>query len=701
MLIQEVATGMVPTIEPANSPEENELAELGFAKDVSDERNWANDEKVVEQIRNDVYPILQPTRSQMANLQESWRATRRMSTLEHDNTQSYIGRSNAYIPAWARAKKTLVSSLSQGLFPSEDYCDVVSRELKMAAQAPAPVIPDMAAQFGGGMPPMPPPPTTPDLAKIAQGVKSYVQWDLEKNARVRSQFKRFLGELVDHGISVAKVWYEKQSARETKKRPTSGALGAFAMQAPTSPIFREGLRFSTRSIFDWYCYPINIDNLDEATVIFEDLTVPRSYVLERVRLKNWINGDDALNAPVIPEKQMNDEELAQSKILNGTTGANEYVTPQAQQLMLTEIWTSLILPKAAYLPEEDHEAPLPVKIVMAGDVVLQCIRNPFWFQKHPYLVARDDPSPGNFYPTGTGKLAKYLQSLVNDFCNQMNDNGTYALNPIVKYNPGLLAGPLPPLKPGVGWAMTSMDAVEFERPPIEQTQYGMNYVTMFSGMIADFSGATPALQGSAAGKNAKTATGMQILQKNAMTPLKDQIEDIEGDVLQPLMFMSWVLAQQFRDGQFLVDMTGEEGVLMTKEQLAGDFDFRWLASSQAANQQMRAQQSMSLLQLLPSMSPLLQANGRIADPTPLFRRVWTDGFGFRNFEEFIKPMPMPMMPGAMPGMAPPGAPPPEQGDGGIRSAVEQSPVDDGQGEEMAAGEGDDLAMIRNLMGGEG
>lgn len=696
MLSQEVATAMVPTIEASKTEDERAMAEIGFSNDVSDERNWATDPEVVQRIREEIYEILPQTRSLMIPLHESWRATRRMSTLEHDSGQSYIGRSNAYVPVWARAKKTLVSALSQGVFPSEDYCDVTSRDVKAAV---APVIPDMAQQgmFPGMMGAPPPPP--PDLQAIAKAVKTYIQWDLEKNARVRSQFKRFLGELVDHGISVGKVWYEKESAR-SKPAKKSGAQGAFAMGDPVSPTYREGLRFSTRSIFDWYMYPVTADNLDEATVIFEDLNVPRSYVIERGRKGNWANVDDALNAPIIAEKQTNDSELAESKIFNGTT-TNEFTSPQGQVLMVTEVWTSLVMPKAAYLENEDHEAPIPVKLVMAGDVVLQCIRNPFWFQKHPYLVSRDDPTPGNFFPTGTGRLVRSLQQLVNDFTNQMNDNGTYALNPIIKYNPGLLAGPLAPLRPGVSWAMTSMDAVEFERPPIEQTQYGMNYVNMYSGMVADFSGATPALQGSSAGKNAKTATGMQILQRNAMTPLKDQIEDIEGDVMQPLMFMSWVMAQQFRDSQFLVDLTGEPAIMMTKEQLVGDFNFRWLASSQAANQQMRAQQSMSLLQIVPGVMPLLQANGMIADPTPLLRKIYVDGFGFRDFDSFIKPAPQMQMP--PPGMPGAGGPPPqgEPPDGGIRSAVEQSPVDDGTGAEMVEGEGDDMAMIRNMMGGEG
>jgi hypothetical protein len=696
MLNQEVATAMVPTIEESKDQEASEMEALGFSNDVSDDRNWALDEKVVAQIREEIYDIILQTRSQMVNLHESWRATRRMSTLEHDSNQSYIGRSNAYIPVWARAKKTLVSSLSQGLFPSEDYCDVSSRESKAVPPVQPPVIPNMDPQMTGMMPPPPPP---PDLQTISKGVKTYIQWDLEKNAKLRSQFKPFLGELIDHGISVAKVWYEKESARK-KPAKKAGSLGAFAVDNPGTSMFREGIRFSTRSIFDWYVYPVTADSLDQATVIFEDLNVPKSYVIERGRKGNWVNIEDALNAPEIPEKQQNDGELAQSKIFN-STNTNQFTSPQGKILMVTEVWTSLVMPKAAYLEDEDNEAPIPVKIVMAGDVVLQCIRNPFWFQKHPYLVSRDDPAPGNFFPTGTGRLARSLQYLVNDFTNQMNDNGNYALNPILKYNPGLLAGPLPPIRPGVSWAMTSMDAVEFERPPIEQTQYGMNYVTMFSGMVGDFTGATPALQGNSAGKNAKTATGMQILQKNAMTPLKDQIEDIEGDVMQPLMFMSWVLAQQFRDGQFLVDMTGEEAILMSKDQLAGDFNFRWLASSQAANQQMRAQQSMSLLQILPGMSPLLQANGRMADPTPLLRRVWTDGFGFRNFDEFIKPLPaQPMLPPGGGGV-PPTSPPNALDDGGIRSAVEQSPVDDGQGAEMTGGEGADMAEIRNMLGGEG
>lgn len=669
----ETQTALVPNIAEAEKPQD-ELTP--FATSVDDDRNWALDAKVKRYIDENVFPLLDHCRNQMIQQKEEWKAIRRMNTLSHDEGQRYLGRSNAYIPAYARARKTLVSALSQGLFPSDEFLDVTEKEKPTDA-----------------------------LNDNAKATKTYLQWEFEKNARVRSRIKPFLGELVDFGISVAKFWYEKPAAGMKQGRAKKGPadLGALTYDEYKCVKEREGLRFSTRSVFDWYCFPINIDDLDEATLVFEDIDVSRGYILERKRLKEWENIEEALNAQIVSDHDNTKQEQNLEQINNPATTQTLGNSVFGDIRTFTEIWCNIVLPDAAYMEDEEAGTPLPVKIVMTGDIILQVVRNPFWHQHHPYLVARDDPPPGQFFPKGTGHLARSLQYLVNDFTNQLNDNGTYALNPITLVNPTMLAGPLPPIRPGVVWNTTDINqGIKFDRPPIEQIQYAQTMVANYAGMLADFTGATPALQGSGGGKNAKTATGMQILQRNASTPLKDLIEDIENDVLTPLMFGCWVLAQQYRDKEFMAEVMGEGGVQMlpmTREQLIGNFTFRWLASSQAANASQRAQQAMSLLQILPPLVPLLMQAGWQVDPQPVLKRLVTDGLGFRNMDQFVKRAPPPMMgPDGQP--MPPGAggPPPPggmpQGDLGAsdqRSATMQGPDGDPN---MQSGEGDELSALR-------
>ena len=74
-------------------------------------------------------------------------------------------------------------------------------------------------------------------------------------------------------------------------------------------------------------------------------------------------------------------------------------------------------------------------MTLCGDIILEARRNPFFHQKKPYLCVRRRTFPGNFYPKGTGHMARGLQYLLNDFTNQVNDNGMYGLNPVTIVKP--------------------------------------------------------------------------------------------------------------------------------------------------------------------------------------------------------------------------------------------------------------------------
>ncbi len=180
-------------------------------------------------------------------------------------------------------------------------------------------------------------------------------------------------------------------------------------------------------------------------------------------------------------------------------------------------------------------------------------------------------------------------------------------------------------------------------------------------------------------------------------PLQDVVEDIELDVMIPLMFGTWLNAQQYRDAEVMVAVSGQQMKINPKD-LMIDPEFRWLASSQAANQQMRAQQAIQLIQSIMPIVPLIQQLGYVIDPVPLINRIYNDGFGFRGFEAFIHKMnPMEQMAamqqmGAMQPAQNPQNPQPEQGDR-IRSALEQLGPE-GQEQGPVPGEGEDFNAVR-------
>lgn len=656
-------------------------------------QNFAGDETTKQFILANVVPMITEVKARRKGLEEEWHAIRRMDVLVHDEGKKYNGRSNAYVPVFSRTLNTVVSALSKGLFPSDDYMDVYDR--------------------GAG-----------DTEK-ARALKAYMQYEFESVARLRTKIKPFLRQFAAFGNAVLKFGYNKdlRMVGRTRVFGADGMLPTFEKED-----YCEGLTVSARNIFNFYVYPETAEDLASAILVAEDVDVPRSYMLHMKEKRRWLNVDEGINQP---NSVMADN--IRSRVLADTADlatANMFATNEVAAVQtLTEVYTLMKLPRSAYFEDEIPGAPIPVRIVLAGTVPMVIERNQFFHQSPPYLVARQMVTAGSFYGQGVGRLVRHLQYLTNDFTNQANDVGIYALNPIQVVNPAYIAGPLPPIKPGVVWKTTDIQqGIKFERPPVDIVNIGSQLMGQYIGMVQDFGGAPSVLQGTGAGKAAKTATGAQILQRNALSPLQDLVEDIENDVLVPLMRGTWRNAMQFRERPVMLRVMGAP-IQITPEDLAIDAEFRWIASSQSANKQVQTQNMIQFMQSLLPIMPLLQANGYMVNPEPILRRVFNDGFGFRGFDQVVFKMPQqpmapgmpgapvdPAMAGGVPGGMPQGMPPGTPGQGGvgvgpsdadrIRSALEQltgEPVEavPGEGEDFmeVRAQADELAALQSKLGG--
>lgn len=598
--------------------------------------NYATDPKVVEYITEEIVPIIDYCRNNRQELEDEWRAIQNMEMLKHDENRRYLGRSEAYWPLWSRILTTRASALAKGLFPSDEYFDAVDQK--------------------------------GHTSEDARNAKAYMQWELERNARIRTVIKPFLRQLESFGNSPLKFTW--QSSERYEGKSIRQALGGVDTAQPSFQKQQyDGLYLSTRSMFNWHIYPHTADSLEEASLVFEDIEMNMTKIeaLGRRELAPWVNLDKVLNSTPSPYYET---KKADSHGHYGLPTGTEPDTKIGRNRVVQEVWTYMVLPKEAYLDDEDPECPLPVVITLSADFWPLCVmRNPYFHQRPPYRFQRYNTTPGVIYGYGTGKLVRHLQYQANDFVNQTNDCGNYILNPIVKRNPAMMAGPTRSIRPGVVWDVTDTDAaIKFDRPPHELVQVGMQMVASILNGGQDFAGAPPQLSGIKSGGN-NTATGMQILQKNAASPIQDQVEEIEQDTILPILTNGWRLAQQFRDRNVMLSVAGQN-FKIDAVALAFDAQFRMLASSQAANSQQRAQMAIQFIQGVMPLVPLLMQQGYVVDPAPVLRRLYSDGLGFRGFDEFIKKAQGPMVTG------PNGQPMPgqqvqaEQGDR-MRSALEQ------------------------------
>ena len=643
--------------------------------------NFADDAVAKEWVLENVVPLLQSVRADGSAQREEWAEIRKMGLLKDGKSSAYAGQSRAYLPVYQKARETRVSHLGQGLFPSDSYLDCSSED--------------------------------PQLEPFVPANKAWMKEQIDRSMRLRAEIKPWLRSLADFGIGIGKVWWEKtpksvKGVSMTRLPGIAEVLHTYGEQAAWSC---DGARFKTRSPFSWYIWPVNVASIDEATLVFEDIEVSKQFVDQMSAAGIWKNKDMLEEVLASSNSETLDPRIRtylQDVRASSTAASDLRQGDLANFRVLSECWLRMPVPNALYLPNERQGEAVPVKVVLCNGVPIEIRRNPFWHQKPPYVMYRSNETVDSFYGVGMGRTMLSLQGLINDFINQTNDNGIYGLNPIIKYNPNTVVGPLEPLAPGRMIPLTDPAGMIFDRPPVEQLQYGLMLTNQLITYANDMSGVPAVLQGSGAKGGAKTATGSQILQGNVKGELQDIIEDIELMVMVQIMNMVHALGQQYESRERFIAISGQEKIQFARDQLLGQFAWKWVASSQAVNQQQRAQQTTAFLQVAanPGVLQLLMQQGKMLNPEPVLRMLWEGGLGLRNFDQIITPAPM--MPGMPPGGGgglPPGAAPSGQDP---RSAVEQAP---GGSEGMVPGEGqafmdvraqaDEMAAMMGAAGGAG
>lgn len=617
--------------------------------------NFAEDKDAKAWVADNLLPIVLLAESNGVAQREEWEAIRDMLYLKHGSEQAYKGEANSYLPTYAKASDVRTSHINRALFPTDSVVDVV-------------------AEGEGGDP---------------EALKCWMQYQLEEQANFRTHMKKHVRTLNDFGFAVSKVYWHKPPDPDKLVKLQKTLMGTFGgLEAAIA----EGARFMPRDIFAFYIWPTTIDSLDQASLLYEVIQVSKQDADLRFKSGQWKNENEA----GFPDR-VNYLTVAIQKQAEDVTGTADTAISTAARGelgtwgLVKECWLRMPVPRALYGPGEIAGTPVPVKVVLVNNTPVEITRNPFWHQKPPYVASALNQRPNQIYGTGLGKMGLQIQGLINDTMNQTQDNVTYGLNPMAILNPTQLVGNSSQVVIKPGGVINTLDpaSVKWDRPPVEQMQYGNQQLNTLIGFMNDLLGTPPIIQGSGAKGSAKTATGSQILQNNVKTDMADVVEDLELSVIIPTMEMVYSLGQQYEKQERYIAITGQPPVKFSRDAFLGQFKFRWLASSQTENRQVRAQQALAFLAQLvsPPVLQLLMQQGKMVDPTPLLKLIYSTSVGGRDFDKILTAMPMmPMAPGA-PG-SPPGNVP---GEDRARSAVEQAPGGSG---EVAPGEAEDFMSVR-------
>lgn len=568
-------------------------------------KNWAQLERVRERVKAEIIPLCEEIRQARLPLETFWQRYEKAWTMEHE-FQNYFGRSNIYMPVANKQVETLVGELVTATFPGDDFFNVEA--------------------------------TKPDWQQMAGDVKA-LEHQRMKNSKVRAYAEAYYRQLLIKGNSPARVHWVSKKKRGHLRRQAVQSLERDIMNggSPYTFNYYEGPRFSPIPAANFYAYPENASSLDDATVVFEDLTVNRPDLIFAAKYQKRYVVEEAMAAKGKHQQAgLDDQQRLWAQGFADVTDARAL-----QRVGITHCFLSMDPNSDSF--ENDVDMQDMCITFSADGHVLRVIDAEFVCpgRCHPYVNGRAGTIVGRMWGTGFIERIYPLQLLINDQVNQSMDGITYQLNPIVLTNPDLIVGTLPDLEPGMQALVHDVtNAVRFERPP-DFINGASTLLNQTMSWMQDFFGSPPVLQGgSTPGRAFKTAMGVGTADKNAKTPLTQMVRLQETDVWQPMLEMFWLLDQRFADQKVLIE---QGGISLVQNQrwldpmsIYGEYKFGWLASTQAESMQMLASQLQSFIQLViaPGVMQTLQGEGLKVQLGPLIERIYR-ALGLRDIERVL------------------------------------------------------------------
>lgn len=612
-------------------------------------KNWADDERVRTRIKNEIIPLVTFIRDRRSDLNDQWRKMFKVWSLEHED-QGYDGRSNVYMPSGRRAAETTVGQLVSATFPGDDNFGVEARN--------------------------------PEWAEAANGVKEVLRYLIDRVARVRVGADKFYRQLAITGNSPVKIHWMKKTIPAIKRSRVDSGIPTDSVQT-----LYDGPVFEVLDASNVYFYPENCDDPRDATVVFEDLTVAVGE-LKRKAFKGVYNKgavEVACAGARSSTKNNNDQGKLEGQGINSPQDLQKAGAQGG--IDVTELYLDFDPRADSWESERD---PVPFLITIANGEVLRAIPIPAWHGRHPYLLGRMGIVPNRLYGSGTIEAIRNLVLLLNDQVNQGMDAATFAINPITLANPNLILGTLPDIEPGVQWLVNDVNqAVKMFTPPGEVINNASILTAQTQSWIMEGSGAPAVLTGgSSPGRAFKTATGIGRADQNAKVPLQEIVRLTEAEVWEPMLSMFHSLAEQHADVDFLLYMSGGTSPMrVAPAALAGDWMFRWLASTQTDNKAVKGSQLMEMLTILtnPAMMQALMQNGVRVNPAPLIKRLYEEVHGFRDVDKVLMQQGLNAMGGQIQGGA--GQVPEFDGSSGVAEpgALEPGLEDNGAFQDMRQG----------------
>src|SRR5262252_981708 len=589
--------------------------------------NLALDPEIKQRIKQELCPLVTLTRNERMVLRDRWLRYYRIWSLRHD-VQGYRGRTNTYFPIGRRWIEQWVTRLKRDLFPDNDW---------FACRA-------LAEDFEKRVP-----------AKVA--LQKY--W-MRRYMRLRRHALPFLRQLVMYGTSpVRNVWrcLEHEQPALQDILDDDGAPSGKTRQVLETVADFLGPTFEPVDLFAFYVWPVTAESVDTATLVYEDRCVQRAHV-EALGAKPLDPGNKkstCVYENVGELLELYDQAIASRGSSSGggrkydalairladkgfTAPLDQNLPRGLRPLDVTECsWTADL---------EGNGAERYLVTLGADTVPLRVQKRPFMHGGTQWLCGKFVEIAEEFYGRGLPEIFDYIQYFVNDLGNQSSDAFVWATNPIAVVDIGAVQDPTSlRMTPGAKW-LANPQGVQFTTPPSGAAQAGFDAVQGYLGIGDNLVAPTPArpiVPGQApAAAGAGGASGLAAQLADSAVDIRAVIENLEDDVMQPLLERNDILAQQCLDRDIVLKVAGQDGVELLEHpvsvaDLVGEYEWEWLGTTSALNQQVRAQQMVQGIALLVQVTTdQLAAENVTVDWKYVLTQYWSLGLGLPNADRVLK-----------------------------------------------------------------
>jgi hypothetical protein len=586
--------------------------------------NLATDSTFRDEVKRLVIPQVKDTRRDRRTLRETWLRYHRIWSATRDQ-EAYQGREALYFAKGRKIIDNWVRRLKRDLFPADDWFDVTALRASYAErESPTHTILDYFARH---------------------------------DADVRRNSSPFLRQLVTLGTSPIKViWQQEEETLDVYREllDPDGNPTRKAEKAEELVVRKLGPTFTPVDLFSWYVAPVTVRDPEDATFCFEDLLIPRGRVTGRA--EQWISPTDHSLGTVYDKGGVDevDERMeggGQSERTQEKWDAERrrladkgFTQGLIQDLKVPTEFRHVDLTQVIWKrvdPETGETARYLVDLAL-DDIILRIQRVP-WMHGMPHILAgKFVEVVSEFYGRGLPEIFDRMQYTLNDTGNQSLDALTYAMNPVTIVDLYRIQDPTSlRWRPGAKWLGDPAGIKAFETSP-EPAVVGLNAVGTLMGVMTELADVVPVGGGAKPkGRGAQSAAGQQMAFSEAQIDIRDVVEQIEDQVMNPWLQMGLSLTVQYLEEPLILRVDGKDSksileMKIDRMDLLGNFELQWLGSAAALNQQVRSQQMIQGLQIVSQVPPeALAAEGKRISFAAIIHDIFSKGLQLPGADRYV------------------------------------------------------------------